>query len=59
MITADALAREIGCTLADIEDLDGTGHPITSDMMLQDNLANMLRREWSKRTGIDYAKAAK
>lgn len=53
MITADTLARELGCTLADLADmigvrLDGVGLLITR------KTADLVRAEWSERTGIDY-----
>lgn len=53
MITADTLARELGCTLADLADmigvrLDGVGLLITR------KTADLVRTEWSERTGIDY-----
>lgn len=51
MITADALARELGCTLSDLEELDGSAlHRGT----IPDDLAAEIRRSWSARTGIDY-----
>lgn len=51
MITADALARELGCTLSDLDDLHaGVLHRGT----IPDDLANAIRASWSERTGIDY-----
>lgn len=52
MITADALARELGCTLSDLTD-DG-GPALHPEAKLSDHLAGAIRRSWSKRTGIDY-----
>ena len=57
MITADALARELGCTLADIDDLDVLP-PVKSEHMVYGLAADRIREAWSKRTGIDYTKAA-
>lgn len=59
MITADSFARELGCTLSDLEELDGTGRTIKADMLFMDSLADMLRIEWSERTGIDYTETVK
>lgn len=56
MIAADHLARELGCTLSDLEELVATGRTIKADMLFMDSLADMLRIEWSKRTGVDYTK---
>lgn len=49
MITADALARELGCTLSDLNT-----HPENKDDLLSDDLADEIRASWSERTGIDY-----
>lgn len=49
MITVDALARELGCTLSDLNT-----HPENKDDLLSDDLAGEIRAYWSKRTGIDY-----
>ena len=51
MITADALARELGCTLSDLTEAGDTLHP---EATLSNHLANAIRASWSKRTGIDY-----
>lgn len=56
MITADALARELGCTLADLEDLASSRVSLACDSSLSDAAANEFRRRWSKRTGVDYTK---
>lgn len=51
MITADALARELGCTLSDLDDLAaGVLHRGT----IPADLADEIRASWSERTGIDY-----
>ena len=49
MITVDALARELGCTLSDLNT-----HPENKDDLLSDDLAGEIRASWSERTGIDY-----
>lgn len=49
MITVDALARELGCTLSDLNT-----HPENKDDLLSDDLADEIRAYWSKHTGIDY-----
>lgn len=54
MIAADTLARELGCTLADLEDLDGTGRTIKADMLFRAETADIFRFAWSKKTGVDY-----
>ena len=46
MMTADALARALGCTLSDLEDLDGTGRDLTPDMVISDALAGVLSARW-------------
>ena len=51
MITADALARELGCTLSDIAEDGDALHP---EATFSDELANAIRASWSERTGIDY-----
>lgn len=60
MITLDALARELGCTLADIDDL-GLLHKtsLTVDGRILPLAENGIRAEWSERTGIDYTEAVK
>lgn len=57
MITADALARELGITLADIDDLHVLP-PVKPEHMVYGLAADRIREAWSKRTGIDYTKAA-
>lgn len=54
MITADALARELGCTLSDLEDLASSLIALACDSSLSDAAANEFRRRWSKKTGVDY-----
>lgn len=54
MIAADHLARELGCTLADLEDLGRVS--LACDSSLSDAAANEFRRRWSKRTGVEYTK---
>lgn len=49
MITVDALARELGCTLSDLNT-----HTENKDDLLSDDLADEIRAYWSKRTGVDY-----
>lgn len=49
MITVDTLARELGCTLSDLNT-----HPENKDDLLSDDLADEIRASWSERTGIDY-----
>lgn len=56
MITADALARELGCTLSDLEDLDGAGREMLAVQIIGDDLADDLRAAWSEFTGVDYTK---
>lgn len=61
MMTADALARELGCTLSDLDDLGldfAPTAPPTRWPMLSDKHAEEFREAWSKRTGIDYTQAA-
>ena len=60
MITADALARELGCTLADLADLADLHvlPPVKPEHMVYGLAADRIREAWSKRTGIDYTKAA-
>ena len=53
MITADALARELGCTLSDLDDLN-VMPPLQPEHMIHDLAADRLREAWSERTGIDY-----
>lgn len=54
MITAAALARELGCTLADLEVLASSPIFLACDSSLSDAATNEFRRRWSKRTGVDY-----
>lgn len=56
MITADHLARELGCTLHYLEDLASSRVSLACDSSLSDAAANEFRRLWSKRTGVDYTK---
>lgn len=60
MITADALARELGCTLSDIDDL-GLLHrtSVTVDGRILPLAETAIRAEWSERTGIDYTETVK
>ena len=51
MITADALARELGCTLSDLAEDGDALHP---EATFTDDLANAIRASWSESTGIDY-----
>ena len=57
MMTADALARELGCTLADLDDLRVLP-PVKPEHMVYGLAADRIREAWTKRTGIDYTKAA-
>ena len=54
MITADALARELGCTLSDLDDLGLHRTGLTADGRILPVYESAIREEWSKRTGIDY-----
>ena len=54
MITADALARELGCTLSDLDDLGLHRTGLTADGRILPIYESAIREEWSKRTGIDY-----
>lgn len=54
MITVDALAREIGCSVADINDLVPGAHTILHRALLNEDHADRIRAAWSERTGIDY-----
>lgn len=53
MITADVLARELGCTLSDLDDLN-VMPPLQPEHMIYDLAADRLREAWSESTGIDY-----
>lgn len=46
MITADALARALGCTLADLEDLDGSEIEMLPLQILDDAEAGKLSARW-------------
>ena len=54
MISADALARELGCTLSDLDDLGLHRTGLTADGRILPIYESAIREEWSKRTGIDY-----
>ena len=54
MITADALARELGCTISDLDDLGLHRTGLTADGRILPVYESAIREEWSKRTGIDY-----
>lgn len=54
MITLDALARELGCTLSDLEDLGIISAPVLADREIGKTVADLVRAEWTKRTGVDY-----
>lgn len=54
MITADALARELGCTISDLDDLGLHRTGLTADGRILPIYESAIREEWSKRTGIDY-----
>ena len=58
MITADSLARELGCTLADLEDLN-VNIAFAPNDILRERTADLLRAAWSKQTGIDYTETVK
>lgn len=54
MITADALARELGCTLADLEDLDPFTRPLEAEHLFFDQWADKLRAAWlAAQTGYE------
>lgn len=55
MITADALARELGCTLSDLDDLGLHRTGLTADGRILPIYERAIREEWSERTGIDYS----
>lgn len=59
MITLDALARSLGCTLSDIDDLAVLAAPAEPDRIVPDIHARTIAAEWSKRTGIDYTETVK
>ena len=54
MISADALARELGCTLSDLDALGLHRTCLTADGRILPIYESAIREEWSKRTGIDY-----
>ena len=55
MITADALARELGCTLSDLDDISsGSISKWNQDLPMSETFADEIRAKWSKRTGSDY-----
>ena len=54
MITADALARELGCTISDLDDLGLHRTGLTADGRILPIYENAIRSSWSERTGIDY-----
>lgn len=59
MITADALARELGCTLADLDDLGVIPVPPERQDEFDAALAHNVRVAWSMKTGIDYTETVK
>lgn len=59
MIAADTLARELGCTLADLEDLGLHRTSVAVDGRILPLAENAIRVEWSNLTGIDYTEAQK
>lgn len=58
MITLNDLARELGCTLADIDDMGIITGAEKRRQAVSPFMADRVRAVWSKRTGIDYTKAA-
>lgn len=46
MITLDGLARYIGCTLSDLDDLDILVRPAKPDTLVMDRLAGELLTAW-------------
>lgn len=55
MITVDALARELGCTISDLTEISsGSVSRWNQDLPLSDEFAAEIRASWSERTGIDY-----
>lgn len=54
MITADSLARELGCTLSDLDNLGLHRTGLTADGRILPIYERAIREEWSERTGIDY-----
>ena len=54
MITVDALARELGCTLSDLDDLGLHRTGLTADGRILPIYERAIREEWSERTGIEY-----
>lgn len=55
MITVDALARELGCTISDLTELSsGSISRWNQDLPMSESFAAEIRAKWSKLTGIDY-----
>lgn len=54
MIAADILARELGCTLSDLEELDRSLGTLNPEHMIYDIHADRLRARWSNKNGVDY-----
>lgn len=46
MMTLDMLAREIGCTLSDLDDLGILPKPAVSDHLISDRTGEELRDAW-------------
>lgn len=46
MITLDALARHLGCTLSDLDDLGVLVRPAQPDTLVMDRLAGELLTAW-------------
>lgn len=59
MITADSLARELGCTLADLEESSSSRVAFAPDSLLAEATANEYRRRWSNLTRVDYTETVK
>jgi hypothetical protein len=59
MMTADALARELGCTLADLDGLGIVPVPCEPQDEFDAPLAHNVRVAWSMKTGIDYTETVK
>lgn len=55
MITVDALARELGCTISDLTDISGGLVSEHNEYIpVPDSYADEIRARWSEHTGIDY-----
>lgn len=56
MISVDTLARELGCTLSDLEDIAEFefNSPPDCTCFITPAFADELRAGWSKKTGVDY-----